>query len=163
MTEDDEYQGYKLPAGTIVTYNHWAISNSPSEYEQPDRFWPERFINDELDKPTKGHLGFGAGECLAVCFASQVLRLVSKSLTKWCFLGRRVCVGYNVAVTNMFIALARLIYCFEFEGVAGHPLDVSKPLRPHPNDAHFQVKIKVRSEAHRQLIERECKAAAQIM
>lgn len=62
LSEDDEYQGYKLPEGTIVTYNHWAISNSPDEYEDPERFWPERFINDELDKPAKGHLGFGAGK-----------------------------------------------------------------------------------------------------
>ncbi|KAM6529331.1 hypothetical protein FALCPG4_007470 [Fusarium falciforme] len=29
-----------------------------SEYEQPDRFWPERFLNEDLDKPIKGHLAF---------------------------------------------------------------------------------------------------------
>lgn len=62
LIKDDEFEGYKIPAGTVVTYNHWAISNSEEEYEQPERFWPERFLNDEIDKPLKGHLGFGAGK-----------------------------------------------------------------------------------------------------
>ncbi|KAH0438512.1 cytochrome P450 [Colletotrichum camelliae] len=60
LMRDDEFEGYKIPAGTIVTYNQWAIANSADEYEQPERFWPERFINEDLDKPAKGHLGFGA-------------------------------------------------------------------------------------------------------
>jgi cytochrome P450 len=154
LSEDDEYKGYKIPAGTVVTYNHWAISNSPDEYEQPERFWPERFINDELDKPAKGHLGFGAGEQI------HGRRLFSYDWPSSCNAGRRVCVGYNVAVSNMFIALARLIYCFDFEPVPGALIDVSKPLKPSFEGPSFQVKIKVRSEAHRQLIERECKDAA---
>lgn len=62
LIKDDEFEGYRLPAGTVVTWNHWAISHLESEYKDPTRFWPERFLNDELDKPTKGHLGFGAGK-----------------------------------------------------------------------------------------------------
>lgn len=34
---------------------------SPSEYDDPDTFRPERFLNDDLDKAIKGHLVFGAG------------------------------------------------------------------------------------------------------
>ncbi|TKX24249.1 cytochrome P450 monooxygenase-like protein 20 [Elsinoe australis] len=60
-TQDDEFEGYQIPAGTVVTWNHWGIANDPNEYVQPERFWPERFLNEELDKPLKGHLGFGAG------------------------------------------------------------------------------------------------------
>ncbi|THV45592.1 hypothetical protein BGAL_0471g00020 [Botrytis galanthina] len=136
LSEDDSYMGFTIPSGSIIVYNHWAIANSSSEYEQPDRFWPERFLNDDLDKPTKGHLGFGTG--------------------------RRVCVGYNVGVSNMFIALARLLYCFEFEPVPSAPIDLSSPrlLRGSIEKAGFEVKIKVRSEAHRQLIERECRDVA---
>ncbi|KAF4808755.1 Cytochrome P450 monooxygenase patH [Colletotrichum siamense] len=66
LMRDDEFEGYKIPAGTIVTYNQWAIANSADEYEQPERFWPERFINEYLDKPAKGHLGFGAVYCFDV-------------------------------------------------------------------------------------------------
>ena len=51
-----------FPSGSVFTWNHWGISNSALEYGQPERFWPERFINDEHDMALKGHLGFGAGE-----------------------------------------------------------------------------------------------------
>lgn len=61
-TEDDEFEGYHIPAGTVVTYNHWGIANDPTEYDQPERFWPERFLDEDLDKFLKGHLGFGAGK-----------------------------------------------------------------------------------------------------
>jgi len=42
-------------------WNHWGIHNSPNEYAKPERFWPDRFLNEDLDKPIKGHLGFGTG------------------------------------------------------------------------------------------------------
>lgn len=61
-TEDDEFEGYHIPAGLEVTYNNWGIANNPAEYDQPDRFWPERFSDEDLDKFSRGHLGFGAGE-----------------------------------------------------------------------------------------------------
>lgn len=35
---------------------------SSTEYESPETFRPERFLNDDLDKPIKGHLVFGAGK-----------------------------------------------------------------------------------------------------
>ncbi|KAK1846901.1 cytochrome p450 [Colletotrichum chrysophilum] len=134
LMRDDEFEGYKIPAGTIVTYNQWAIANSTDEYEQPERFWPERFINEDLDKPAKGHLGFGAG--------------------------RRLCVGYNVAITNLHISLARLVYCFDVLPVPGATIHTSQSPKVTKHGPSFQVKINVRSESHRQLIERECRGAA---
>lgn len=62
LIKDDVFEGFHLKAGTVVTWNHWAISNSELEYEQPARFWPERFLGEELDSPSAGHLGFGAGK-----------------------------------------------------------------------------------------------------
>ncbi|KAI8310664.1 hypothetical protein K4K61_000347 [Colletotrichum sp. SAR11_59] len=118
LMRDDEFEGYKIPTGTIVTYNQWAIANSTDEYEQPERFWPERFINDDLDKPAKGHLGFGAG--------------------------RRLCVGYNVAITNLHISLARLVYCFDILPVPDAKIDTSQSPKVTKHGPSFQVKIKVR-------------------
>lgn len=70
--------------------------------------------------------------------------------------------GSTVAVNNLFIAIARMVYCFDFEEDHERPIDVSRPFPPTGQSAPFQIKIKPRSEAHRQLIERECKDAAMI-
>lgn len=61
LIKDDEFEGYRFPARTTFVWNHWGIHNSAKEYEQPERFWPDRFMNEDLDKPLKEHLGFGAG------------------------------------------------------------------------------------------------------
>ncbi|KZL66211.1 cytochrome P450 [Colletotrichum tofieldiae] len=92
LIQDDEYEGYKFPAGTVFTWNPWAIALSPSEYEDPLTFKPERFLNEDLRSPLKGHWSFGAG--------------------------RRVCVGYNVGDMNVWLAASRLIYCFDFKQVS---------------------------------------------
>lgn len=62
LTRDDEYEGYRFPAGTVFTWNAWAIALNPDEYEQPERFWPERFLNGDEDNALKGHWAFGPGE-----------------------------------------------------------------------------------------------------
>ncbi|KAF9765933.1 hypothetical protein IL306_001706 [Fusarium sp. DS 682] len=134
LTKDDTFDGYRIAAGTVVTYNHWAISHL--DYEDPERFYPERFLDEDLDVPTKGHLGFGAG--------------------------RRVCVGNNVAWNNMLIAVSRLLYCFDIEGVPGKPVDASRSFLVEFGKLPFDVKIKPRSEAHAQLIQRECADAAKM-
>ena len=89
LIQDDEYEGYRFPKGTLFTWNATAIALDEREYEQAERFWPERFMNEDLDNVLKGHWSFGPG--------------------------RRVCSGYNVGETNVWIAIARLLYCFEFD------------------------------------------------
>jgi cytochrome P450 len=64
LTEDDEYEGYKFPAGTLFTWNSFNIAMDPREYEEPHRFWPERFMNKDVNNVVKGHWSFGPGtEC----------------------------------------------------------------------------------------------------
>jgi len=62
LTQDDEYEGYKFPAGNIFTWNALSIALDPREYEDPERFYPERFLNEDLDNPMKCHWAFGAGK-----------------------------------------------------------------------------------------------------
>lgn len=61
LTKDDEYEGYRFPAGTVFTWNAWAIALSPDEYEDPERFWPERFLDGDEENALKGHWAFGPG------------------------------------------------------------------------------------------------------
>ncbi|KLO07686.1 CyP450 monooxygenase [Schizopora paradoxa] len=47
LTEDDEYMGHSIPAGTWVFPNVWAISRDPKHYPDPLSFKPERWIPGE--------------------------------------------------------------------------------------------------------------------
>lgn len=66
LVKDDEYEGYRFPAGTVFTWNAWAIALDPREYPEPERFWPERFMNNDVEHALKGHWAFGPGQyCIA--------------------------------------------------------------------------------------------------
>ena len=53
-----------------------------------------------------------------------------------------------------WIAAARLLYCFDFEQVPGREIDTLNMNVAEHRWAPFEVKMTVRSESHRQLIER---------
>ena len=71
LTQDDTYEGYVLPKGTIVFANAWAIHMDDAEYEKPEDFIPERFLNNKfgtrrpVQDSSEDHrrvtYGFGAG------------------------------------------------------------------------------------------------------
>jgi len=69
------------------------------EYPDPKRFYPERFMNEDLDKPLAGHWSFGMGR-------RGTLSSFTDNLTI-------VCVGYVLAMRNLWIATARILYCFD--------------------------------------------------
>ncbi|EXJ93192.1 hypothetical protein A1O3_01749 [Capronia epimyces CBS 606.96] len=133
LTQDDEYEGYRFPKGTVFVWNAWAIALNPEEYPEPERFYPDRFLNQDLNNGLKGHWAFGPG--------------------------RRVCVGWNVGEGNVWIAAARLLYCFDFVQDEAHPIDTMRIPQLTKNKAPFPVRIQVRSQAHADLIERTCREA----
>ncbi|KAI3820711.1 hypothetical protein L1987_08259 [Smallanthus sonchifolius] len=75
--------------------NAWAIGRDPSIWEEPEEFRPERFLNTLTDY--KGShfefIPFGAG--------------------------RRICSGISFAMTISELALANLVYKFEFAVLSG--------------------------------------------
>ena len=42
--------GYRIPHGTMLLVNLWAIHNDPRVWEEPRTFMPERFEGMELEK-----------------------------------------------------------------------------------------------------------------
>lgn len=100
------------------------------KFEEPNDFNPDRWLNGNESSVTNGLWQFGGG--------------------------RRICVGYKIAQQELFIAFARLLYCFDY--AAAGPFH-SHRLRYHTMDEPFPVEITVRSEEHIQLI---VDAAAQL-
>lgn len=63
LAEDDEYNGWKLPAGTTVTWNAYGIALDEGHYIDAHAFKPERFLDEHIDDVKRGHHAFGAGTC----------------------------------------------------------------------------------------------------
>ncbi|KDQ14673.1 hypothetical protein BOTBODRAFT_159106 [Botryobasidium botryosum FD-172 SS1] len=82
LTEDDYYDGYYIPKGSIVMPNIWAISQDEENYKDPKRFWPERFEDPETAEldPSKYVFGFGRRACAGVHFADAAIFIMVVSI-----------------------------------------------------------------------------------
>ncbi|KAH8197565.1 hypothetical protein TruAng_008249 [Truncatella angustata] len=96
--KDDEYHNYRIPAGSIVVANHWAICREESVFgKDPDAFLPERWIPEKDDTTTQVKDG-----------------LKDMHLSGFGF-GRRVCTGQHIARKMLFIVISRLLWAFNVE------------------------------------------------
>lgn len=91
-TQDCYVKNYFIPQKTRVIINAWAINRDPVLWNSPDEFRPERFL-DSSSVDFKGNdfqfIPFGAG--------------------------RRICPGMQFAVSTLELAVANLVYRFEWE------------------------------------------------
>lgn len=97
--------GMVIPAGTTAMVNMWAITHDPSEWEEPDVFRPERFLDLEVD------------------VRGRDLRLAPFGS------GRRVCPGKNLGLATVNMWVAELVRCFKWAEHAAHPVDLSEVLK----------------------------------
>ncbi|KAJ3561433.1 hypothetical protein NP233_g10196 [Leucocoprinus birnbaumii] len=80
-TEDDEYDGYYVPKGTLIAGNAWSILHDPKIYRDPEDFNPERYLkpdgqlNREVRDPTSA-FGFGRRICPGRFFADNFLFII---------------------------------------------------------------------------------------
>ncbi|XLR36892.1 hypothetical protein S83_021552 [Arachis hypogaea] len=102
-----EINGYTIPVGTQVFVNAWAIGRDPKYWSEAERFYPERFLDSEIDY--KGShfefIPFGAG--------------------------KRMCPGISFAEPNIELPLAQLLYYFDWElplGISHKNFDMTEDL-----------------------------------
>ncbi|KAI0114398.1 cytochrome P450 [Nemania sp. FL0031] len=146
-THDDVYEGFFIPANTMVILNVWGINHDPEEFDHPEIFDPTRFLRH----PT------GSKASLDQSTDSHSRRLV------WTFgAGRRVCPGQYMAQRNLLLTMAKVVWCFDIEAVSPAGLDTSlkafddgMAMRPKP----FRARFRVRGENRKQIIEREWEKA----
>ena len=139
---DLTYKGYLIPKGARLHLNAYAIGHDPARHEDPERFWPERYADDDTntmqsinsaDVSKRDHFAFGSG--------------------------RRVCPGYHVAERSFAVAIMRMLWAFDITPAPGTdlPIDSNKYASEIPGNPNQEmpVRLSVRSEAKKEIIERE--------
>lgn len=104
--DDKRIQGYDLPRGAIVVINAWAVSRDPTYWEDAESFLPERFEDERA-------LDFRGLDFEFTPFG----------------VGRRICPGIAFSHANIEIALASLLYHFDWElpsGVKNEEIDMTE-------------------------------------
>ncbi|CAA3016099.1 Cytochrome P450 CYP2 subfamily [Olea europaea subsp. europaea] len=88
-------EGYEIQPRTLVYINAWGIARDPEYWENPMEFWPERFLNSAVDNKGQdfGLIPFGSG--------------------------RRNCPGMSLGLVTVELALADLLYSFDWELPSG--------------------------------------------
>lgn len=71
-TEDDEIGGYAIPKGTTVGFSGQVLHRDPRWWRAPERFMPERFLEDEINPYAFLPFGVGPRRCLGMRMAYMV-------------------------------------------------------------------------------------------
>ncbi|XP_034697223.1 cytochrome P450 71B22-like [Vitis riparia] len=99
--------GYEIPSKTLVFVNAWAIGRDPESWENPEEFMPERFLGTCID------------------FKGQDYKLIPFGA------GRRIWPGMNLGAVTVELALANLLYSFDWEMPAGMKMeDIDTDAKP---------------------------------
>jgi cytochrome P450 len=82
LTEPVELGGYELPAGARVTPCIHLIHRDPAIYPEPERFLPERFLDNPPGTYTWIPFGGGVRRCLGAAFAQFEMSVVLRELVR---------------------------------------------------------------------------------
>ena len=100
-----EINGYNIQPKTLLHVNAWAIGRDPDTWKDPEVFFPERFMDNDIDAKGQNFelLPFGSG--------------------------RRICPGMYMGTTMVEFGLANMLYHFDWklpEGMVVEDIDMEE-------------------------------------
>ncbi|KAK6939676.1 Cytochrome P450 [Dillenia turbinata] len=99
-SEECSVGGFRIPRGTMLLVNLWALHNSRELWVEPDKFKPERFAGFDVERDRFVMMPFGSG--------------------------RRGCPGEGLAKRVLGLVLGSLIQCFEWERPGEDMVDMTE-------------------------------------
>jgi len=115
--EDDTIGGYHIPAGATIYVSLYATHRLPSLWPDPDRFDPERFTKDQVERrPRFAFIPFAAGH--------------------------RNCVGASTAIVELKLAVAMIAQRYELALAPGHRVQGAAGTTMHPR---YGMKMLIRA------------------
>ncbi|KAI1377702.1 cytochrome P450 [Hypoxylon crocopeplum] len=153
VTQDDFYNGYRIPKDASVILNVWTIHNDPDRHANPRQFNPSRWARDSQtsadaainpDVSQRDHFVFGAG--------------------------RRICQGMHIADRSLFLGISRTLWAFNFKRAVDN--GTGQEIIPDMNDLAdglfvcpnpFKADITSRSESRASLVKQEWNQARKLL
>ncbi|WP_167856814.1 cytochrome P450 [Hymenobacter aquaticus] len=114
---DDEYQGLRIPKGTLFSLYIYGLHHAPGHWPQPAEFRPSRFAPTAEPLVPGAYLPFGGGP--------------------------RLCIGMQFALTEMQLVTLELLRHFTVEPVAGRPPVPTLPLITLRPKGDFGVRLRL--------------------
>ncbi len=106
---DCEIGGYQVPAGTQLYMFQWVTHRDPRFFQAPDRFLPERWTEEFIEKlPKYAYFPFGGGP--------------------------RACIGNYFAMMEILLLLATIGHRFRLRLVEDHPVSILPAMSLRPRD-----------------------------
>ncbi|KAG1907690.1 cytochrome P450 [Suillus fuscotomentosus] len=125
VSEDDIYDGYYIPKGSLIIPNIWFMLNDPQRYANPSQFKPERFLDNDGNDPER--------EPRTICFG----------------FGRRICPGLHLADASVWLSTVMSLAVFDISKIVENGVEHTPEVNPssgaisHPKP--FKCCIKPRS------------------
>ncbi|KAH6764772.1 hypothetical protein C2S52_013746 [Perilla frutescens var. hirtella] len=101
-------EGYEIEAGSTFIINAWGIARDPETWENPEEFVPERFMkNEEYDDDIVN--GYMMEDMWMLPFGG----------------GRRGCPGMGMGMPSIHLALANLLYSFDWASASNNNTNIN--------------------------------------
>ncbi|PPQ80126.1 LOW QUALITY PROTEIN: hypothetical protein CVT25_001425 [Psilocybe cyanescens] len=110
-SEDDEYDGYFIPRGTVVMGNGWSILHDPEVFSNPFEYNPDRYLKDgKLDpnaiNPDCAAFGFGRRTHFVNNLMAQQLNLNSVE---------SICPGRHMSDNGLYSIVTSVLSVFDIK------------------------------------------------
>ncbi len=80
LTEDVDYEGFRLPKGWLLRVCVWESHRRPEAFDDPETFSPDRFLSPAFNPAAYSPFGQGQHACTGIPVAKTICRTVLEEL-----------------------------------------------------------------------------------